>query len=577
MKSDLLENHHDAQAHWFSAWNKSNYSWDGLKNKPLKGWSVSTDGELKATEKRGQDTATLQDYWRCDPTTHKLRSDDELFAIGELIRSPTGSAWHLVHSPFDWPGGEPCKSHWSEDEWQRLTEVIGLRLAVAAPFDPKGPILVQKNGETEYLNSTPDERCQLRGAQLRELRGKGQHLYINCHETAFIGVVDISENNTTGICNFSRCLFVDNVVFDNSNLSEQLRFDGSIFCEDVMIRNSVINMLSARGCSFYNRILFNRSRFFGLFFSNAIIHGISTFIGCKFDWRAIFDEVRFLKPASFEDASFKGVTTYSKSSFEGGVVFDSCRFSDDAIFSNAYFIGSASFRSAVFGSKSSKNAKIYFMNSEFHRSGRFDGCVFWSDVDFGQIKIKGYLSFFGSTFFGAAKMVELVNSGHLTCQSAMFHSSASFVGSRFGSSDNFSSAKFLGMVEFERAIFPGTVIFEEAIFSQVVSFENALFEGPTLFRKTTFHSVPAFEGARLHPDATFDNARFTALDPQSMLGKAFQLFVGSLWATLIIITLPILVYSYRAAGQISTLLFAGLACVYAATALLTSIPLFHVE
>ena len=88
------------EAAWWAAWRKQDFSWPGLAAKELQGWSVrggflvETESGLgygpaaPASSPLEGEQATLQDYWRADPATGRLRSDRELIAAGELLLRP---------------------------------------------------------------------------------------------------------------------------------------------------------------------------------------------------------------------------------------------------------------------------------------------------------------------------------------------------------------------------------------------------------------------------------------------------------------------------------------------------------
>jgi hypothetical protein len=245
---------------WWDGWRKKDYSWGGLAQKEWAGFSVTADGFVVETEsgavyglgqpgagEAGAPTlrhpgsgeagaqdpglfpsdrpksldpglspaasprmtgrpATLQDYWRADPGTGRLRSEDELIAAGELIRRPAPPAetaapnlrhpgageagaqdpglfpsdspksldpglspaasprmtadpetYHIAHLPLQYKDETPTgKADWPQD---RLDPLLRPRLAAAGETTCKGPWY-------DRTITSPDRRAQLDGCVL---------------------------------------------------------------------------------------------------------------------------------------------------------------------------------------------------------------------------------------------------------------------------------------------------------------------------------------------------------------------------------------------------------------------------
>jgi hypothetical protein len=105
--ADGAESKAAQDAAWWAEWRQWDFTWPGLAREEFAGWSVR-DGLLVETEsgrvygapeaaaREGEADpagesrpATLQDYWRADPATGRLRGDAELIAAGELLFRPS--------------------------------------------------------------------------------------------------------------------------------------------------------------------------------------------------------------------------------------------------------------------------------------------------------------------------------------------------------------------------------------------------------------------------------------------------------------------------------------------------------
>jgi hypothetical protein len=106
---------------WWDAWWKEDFTWAGLAKKAWPGWSVvDIDGVAFAAETESGKVysapegegakrtrvrwANLQDYWRADVGSGRLRSDGDMG--DELIAAPDGSTiFHRMHLPPAWRDG----------------------------------------------------------------------------------------------------------------------------------------------------------------------------------------------------------------------------------------------------------------------------------------------------------------------------------------------------------------------------------------------------------------------------------------------------------------------------------------
>ncbi len=92
------KNRERLEAEWWDEWRRADYSWSGLAKKRL--------GDEPVSSRQGLFGETnLQAYWRRDPQTGIMRTDEEMLEVGELVRGPQGELWHLAHVPLEWGEG----------------------------------------------------------------------------------------------------------------------------------------------------------------------------------------------------------------------------------------------------------------------------------------------------------------------------------------------------------------------------------------------------------------------------------------------------------------------------------------
>ena len=123
---------------WWAAWWDEDFSWDGLADKPWRGWSVTPDDKVVETADapEGSRAATLQDYCRMDPSNKTLRNDPEMMNAGLLVEIPDQPTFHIIHLPVtNKDSSNTWKADLSSPNWLTLeTEVMRL-IADGAPTE----------------------------------------------------------------------------------------------------------------------------------------------------------------------------------------------------------------------------------------------------------------------------------------------------------------------------------------------------------------------------------------------------------------------------------------------------------
>lgn len=160
------------EAEWWQGWRGLDFSWQGLAARP------------------GNDSATLQDYWRNE--------------AGRLIAEPgTARQWTRFHCPLTFADGSPSpKALWTADDWRDLHQSLRTRLAMSTSARPgllDGVVLdALLEGETEL----PDE---------------ADYLWVQAANVYIRGDVDLSHNGW-GLADFAGAWFGGKVDLTGARL-----------------------------------------------------------------------------------------------------------------------------------------------------------------------------------------------------------------------------------------------------------------------------------------------------------------------------------------------------------------------
>lgn len=328
---------------WWAKWWKADFTWDGLAKKPLQGWVV-TQGILReeysgcvygnpASDSSGPvkgQKATLQDYWRADPVTGKLRTDAEMG--DELVLVEGHPVFHVVHLPLNFKDHTPTgKALWLPD---KLNEIVNLRLVAATE-----PVLARNRQKREIWGT--DGRAQFQGGVWRGAashpQGNDKPLSVRYERAAFfpapssyMGKLSVDE----------LAAFFFPLTFYRATFCEATTFADAAFLADAI-------------------------------FDNATFLGNANFARTTFLGDANFDRATFSGDANFERATFFRHSDFGSATFSGNVNFWNASFRDSALFSNAQLATTGNF------------------GTQFARAPNFVGARLHPSVSFHGIKISG--------------------------------------------------------------------------------------------------------------------------------------------------------------------------------------------
>ncbi|MFN4024579.1 MAG: pentapeptide repeat-containing protein [Hyphomonas sp.] len=356
---------------WLKTWWDNDFTWEGLKTKPLQGWVVANGYLCEAATGRiyGETTpsrsqpitgmdANLQDYWRADPVNGKLRSDEQL--ASELVSVPQQPCFHRVHLPLRFQDGTPSgKELWADNA---LDAVISPRLTEATEMDCEAERL-----ERELFG--PDVRAQFQGGIL--LCAPNHPLGIKCPLSVRYDFAAFCRDAI-----FEYATFAGEAVFDSVIFSAEARFDHSRYLGDASFEYAV----------FAGEAKFSHVTFLGdARFEQATFAGRVNFERATFAGDAIFQHVDFLENAGFSSAVFSSLAYFESATFFEDAGFDSATMFDEANFDNTTFEKRFAFLDTTFG----RNA--FFVSARINSNesawrGAFAGCLFerltdWSNVE----------------------------------------------------------------------------------------------------------------------------------------------------------------------------------------------------
>jgi hypothetical protein len=350
-KRDVLERE------WWDRWWEADYSWDGLAKRRLVGDRITLDTSINRGLLGGE---TLQDYWRREPGTGRIRNDHEMESVGELVRAPGRAYFHIAHVPIMWQNDTPAKQDWDSNHLSYLYRTIGQRLSST----------FKSHNDPEHTDATRDGRAQFSGVVLWYLR---PHVMIRDAGT---------QCPIRLVC---RQAWIAHLTAAPEKLKDR---SISVFSEKADFSHSFF----ASGVDFFTSVMEDETYFHGAFFG-----GASSFNGANFSRNITFRGAKFLGRAYFDGATFKGMTDFSgaeffdetsfqETKFGGSVTFDSASFAKESRFTSTYFGRATSFRSVIF----KQDAKFQNINEWGAAPSR------WSRAFFAA-KASGLISFEGSS------------------------------------------------------------------------------------------------------------------------------------------------------------------------------------
>ena len=368
------------EAEWWDKWWKTGYSWAALANHSL-------GHKLLEGKKKGLfGEASLQEYWRRDPETGKLRTDEEMWQAGELVQTPDGELWHRAHVPLRWQDGRDAKEAWDAANKQKLAKILSRRLIEA------GQNALKKNLSEPNL----DHRAQFSGVVLPDLFGLSKiglpaddmlpvslvvaHAWIGsffASEVIFESDTDFSYSFISGLAGFSGSKFKGKAIFREVIFGNFVSFADVHFRDEVWLNQAVL----------LGPASFQKTQFFGAaYFTSTSLHGTAAFRQAVFHNSVNFNSVNFEEFVDFSNSHYKKIVSFSDSSFASPVFFD------EAIFDGLVFFNHASFED-----------KVGFSATKFCQEGCFRGSKFKDSVSFSGIQAWGNGSYaWSGAFYGAS-------------------------------------------------------------------------------------------------------------------------------------------------------------------------------
>lgn len=425
---------------WWTAWRTMDFTWAGLATHEMGVNGRSIHGGAAGER-------TLQEYWRRDPETGRIRDDSELLRARELEECG-GEIFHIAHLPDrDRAGAATWKSDLLHQNWERLDTLLAARLAKAEAT------AVDWKGEP----TAADGRAQLVGVVLRAAlpASRGGDFHVHAARSVTLGDADYSAVRFgPGAC-FSHALFCGQTRFTGSTFDHNPVFDGAEFRGEVAL-NRVETLGDARlvGMRVASRLRLDGGRF----------RGTTNFDDCVFGESVNALGAVFDRTASFMAAEFGGEALFANAVFGGNARFLRARFKRDARFEGAEFSSRTRFRGAM-----------------FERDARFEGASFVI-ARFEEIAFAGETHFDGGAFAGPAQF-----------DSSSFQRAASFERVSFREPASFENCRFSELAWFRRASFARDSSFERAEFSAFASFAEVKAEGPVCFRAAVFEKLVSFE------------------------------------------------------------------------------------
>lgn len=482
---------------WWSKWRQADYSWEGLLKHQWQGWVIQANGvvaESKTGRVYGQALlkevnpatgrdANLQDYWRANPNTGKLRNDLQM--QNELVVADGYPTFHKIHLPLAYADGTlTAKTTWSHDF---LDDLVRNRLNDSQGF----PHYFHQRDETLpdigfSSGFETDTRSQYNGAVLNKLPFILYHekvpISLSCSFAAFYGNDDFEDTffrygTVLGQLNCQNAAFSASNSFDRVKFSGDVNFEGTTFYSDASFNNTEFSS----GANFKGTVFLDNAWFLGVVFFKG-----ANFDGAKFMGHTNFDAATFSS-----DNSFRSRVTFLSTSFSSFASFDSTRFNCDASFGSAIFASLTRFDDATFSRSADFSSGTFYWDTSFRRAA-FCGPVSLRNTVFG-----GDVTFLGiGTELTSGELVQIARLGDertgsesdkdfrlITPASILPKASRSFADldaseAVFFGDTEFSNRDFVAPSKFDGALFFGAAAFHGCKLHQGVSFKDTNFESP---------------------------------------------------------------------------------------------------
>ena len=274
---------------WWERWWAEDYSWEGLLDKPWKGWGF-INGELVPDPRfspnehsdfleavRCFKPANLQDYWK-----QFYPSESDLI---EIYTTTGKKKFTPMHLPLETDLGKKT----AKQEW---------------PTHYLDPVIRQIINESENLphdrsdDDYQDCRCQFQGCVFLPLTRDVPHWGASFDKTFQLSAV--------------------NAYFENFHVQEGTRFGahssfvGAAFVGDAFFQDVTFErFVSFMNATFVDAAVFKSARF----------TGEAIFTGAEFRRNARFERAVFASKAKFISATFEGRSRFSNAFFNGEVDF----------------------------------------------------------------------------------------------------------------------------------------------------------------------------------------------------------------------------------------------------------------
>ena len=413
----------------WARWWRQDFSWAGLANK-------KPGGGIEG----GQ---TLQDYWRCDPSTGAIRTDAELREAGELVDCD-GIVFHIAHLPQSSRAGTPTWKHdTTATQWKSFEALVATRIAASERGEDCWP-----------CTKLPDRTIQLDGAVLL---GAPKHL------SAIKGALD---------ARFDDVIFLRTVDFGKTTFAPGLSFAGATFLGDANFEHA----------TFLGEAVFEKTTFSAAAsFESAIFSGDARLSIVTFSGEALFSGATFARSAEFSCATFSSDVWFGGTTFSSYIGFRDASFSGYAGFSHASFFGLAAFRNATFSGVAN------FKGATFFNLAEFEGGIFAKEVNFADASFRDISDFSARQFVGRASFDRASFHEGYFIKAPSFHSAvfervasfkdiswpetphdwyAAFDKTRFCSAAVFTGARSPALAAFDGAVLEGGIALDLRIDSE---------------------------------------------------------------------------------------------------------------
>lgn len=256
---------------WISAWEATDYSWDGLRSKPWRGWQIATGGcprpadadtRITGDDETAFTGASLQDYWRSEEST--------------LLKHPeSGRLYTRFHYPRFGPKLAPGED--PDTDIKRLENDLWKRIWAASGtvFEEDGTLIGADNRPQldgivlpfGFNLKAPDHKLRLRAVDIW-ISGTVQMTDVNFGRSVDLMRAFLASNSRFERCSFSGyarfrdVTFGGNADYEDCYFAKQMDFKNAYFASRVSFRRArCLGTPSFEGCTLHPDVTFDGSRF----------------------------------------------------------------------------------------------------------------------------------------------------------------------------------------------------------------------------------------------------------------------------------------------------------------------------